>query len=63
MTNCLGKRCSFGLQCVSFVDVYQSVFPSFPFGFEDGMWELNKLISGNCIYFFSLSVHVSHHLI
>ena len=26
MTTCLGKSCSFGLLCVSFVNVYQSVF-------------------------------------
>ena len=30
----MGKSCSFGLLCVSFVNVYQSFF----FGFEGGMW-------------------------
>ena len=36
---CLGKSCSFGLLCVSFVKVYLSVC-SFPFGFKDGVWNL-----------------------
>ena len=37
MTTCLGKSCSFGLLCVSFVDVYQFLLcPSFPFDFEVG---------------------------
>ena len=26
MTTCLGKRCSFGLPCVSFVNVYHVVY-------------------------------------
>ena len=38
MTICSGKSCSFGLLCVSFVNVYESVCVcvSFPFGFEGG---------------------------
>ena len=40
MTTCLGKNCSFGLLCVSFVKVYQSlcVCPSFPVDTEGVMW-------------------------
>ena len=35
MTTCLGKRCSFGLLCESFVNVFQMyACVSFPFGFE-----------------------------
>ena len=45
MTTCLGKSCSFGLPCVSFVNVYPCVCvclcvcvcASFPFGFEGGI--------------------------
>ena len=39
MTTCLGKSCSFGLSCVSFVNVYQFVCASFPFGFECGKFD------------------------
>ena len=41
MTTCLGKSCTFGYQffCVSF----------FPFGFEDGMLDLIKLIPEHCL--------------
>ena len=51
MATCLGKSCSFDLLCMSFVNVYQSVCPSFPFGFEGGMWDV--LIPDHClsIYF------------
>ena len=37
MTACLGKSCSFGLLCVSFVNVYQFVC-FFPFKFCE--WEM-----------------------
>ena len=42
MTTCLGKRCSFGLLCVSFVTVYQivCVCSSFPFGINGGIWDV-----------------------
>ena len=40
MTTSLGKSYSFGLLCVSFVNVYQFVGVSFPFGFEGGTWDL-----------------------
>ena len=49
MTTCLGKSCSFGLLCVSFVNVTSCVCPSFPFGFECGMWDLIVLIPDHCI--------------
>ena len=50
MTTCLGKSCSFGLVCLSFVNVYQfSVCPSFPFGFEGGMLDLIALIPDHCL--------------
>ena len=53
MIICLGKRCSFGLLCVSFVIVYQSVCASLPFCFEGGMWDLIVVIPDHClsIYF------------
>ena len=39
MTTCKGKSCSFGLLCVSLVNVYHfCVCPSLPF--EGGMWDL-----------------------
>ena len=38
---CLGKSCSFGVLCVSFVNVYEFVYVlQFPFGFEGVMWDL-----------------------
>ena len=50
MTTCLGKICSFGLLCVSFVNVYHFyVCPSFPFGFEGWMWDLTVLIPDHCL--------------
>ena len=50
MTTCFGKSCSFGIQCVSFVDVLSvSVCSSFPFDFEGGMWDLIVLIPNHCI--------------
>ena len=40
MTTCLGKSCSFGSLCVSFVNVLLiCVSSSFPFGSEGGMWD------------------------
>ena len=37
MTTCLGKNYSFGLLCMSFVNVYQFYVCAFcPFGFEGG---------------------------
>ena len=50
---CFEKSCVFGLMCVSFVNVYQSICSSVPICFEDGMWDLNVLIPDHClsIYF------------
>ena len=51
MSTCLGKSCSFGLLCVSFVNVNQfCVCPSFLSGFECGMWDLIVLIPDHFIY-------------
>ena len=51
MTTCLGKSCSIGLLCVSFVNVYKilCVCPSFPFGIKDGMWDVIVLIPDHCL--------------
>ena len=44
MTTCLEKSCSFLLLCISYVNAYQFfVCPSFPFGFESGLWDLIEL--------------------
>ena len=53
MTTCLGKSCSFGLLCVSYVGVCQILCQSFPFGVEGKMWILIVLIPDHClsIYF------------
>ena len=42
MSSCFRKSCSFGLPCVSFLNVYHFMFvcASFPFGFEGGMRDL-----------------------
>ena len=55
------ESCSFGLPCVSFVDVYQSVCvcASFPFGFEDVMSDLIVLVSDHCLLFTLDSLTVS----
>ena len=49
----MGKNCSFGLLCVSFVGVCQIFCPSFPFGIEGRMWVVIVLIPDHClsIYF------------
>ena len=54
MTTCLGKSCSFGLLCVSFVGICQIfVCHSFHFGIEGRMWVVIVLIPDHClsIYF------------
>ena len=48
MTTCLGKSCSFGLLCVSFVNVYACA--SFLFSFEGGILDLIVLII-DCLSF------------
>ena len=54
ITICLGKSCSFGLPCVSFVNVYQfvCVCASFPFGFEGGVWDLIVVVPDHCLSFY-----------
>ena len=55
MSTCLGKRCSLGLPCKFFVNVYQCVGASFPFGFEDVLWGLIVLVPDYCLsFYFSL---------
>ena len=44
MTTCLGKSWSFGLSCMSFMNIYHSACASFPFGFKIGMWDLTALV-------------------
>ena len=59
MTGCLGKCCSFGLMCVSFVNVMNfCVCPFFAFVFGGGMWGLIVKIPDQClsIYFQCVTV-------
>ena len=50
MTICLGKSCSFGLMCVSFVKVY--LFCVWPFSVLDLMWNLIVLIPDHCLFIY-----------
>ena len=56
MATCLGKCCSFGVLCVSFVNVYQILSnfmcPSLPFGIEGEMWDVIVLIPDHCLSFY-----------
>ena len=53
MTFCLGKTCSFGLLCVSFLNVSSvCVCASVPFDFEGGIWDLIVLILDHCLSFY-----------
>ena len=53
MIICLEKNQLFGLPCVSCVNLYQfSVFASFPFGSEGGMWDLIVLVPDHCQSFY-----------
>ena len=50
MNTCLGKSCSFGLLCVSYVGVDHILCVSiFPFGIEGGMWDVIVLIPDHCL--------------
>ena len=50
MTICLGKNFSFGVLCVSFVNVYQTVCVLlYRFGFKGRMWDLIVLIRDHCL--------------
>ena len=52
MTLCLEKSCSFGLQCISSVNVYQPVCVRFfLIGFEDGICYLTILVADHCLSF------------
>ena len=58
MTTCVGKTFSFGLLCVSFVNVYQFLCVSYfsRFGFEGEMWDMIVWILDHC-----LSVYFTTH--
>ena len=62
MITCLGKSCSFGLLCVSFVGVcgFFVFVLFFLFGIEDRMWGVIVLIPDHClsIYFTFGTFHV-----
>ena len=47
----MGKRCLFGLLCVSLVHVNGCA--SLPFGLEGDMWDLTVLPPDNCLYIFT----------
>ena len=51
MTTCMGKSCSFGLLCVSFMGVCQTLCVSFPFW----TWVLFVLIPDHCLSIYSES--------
>ena len=54
MITYLGKSCSFGLLCVSFVNIYQILCVSFfPFSINDGKWNVIVFIPDHylSIYF------------
>ena len=57
MTTCLGKSCSFGLLCVSFVRICQFLSVSFPFGFESGMLDMIVLIPDHCFSVYVVLVY------
>ena len=61
MATCLGKSCSFGVLCVSFVNVYKCVSVVFPFGFEEGMWDMVLLVPDHCLFYvyflFRFTIH------
>ena len=48
MTTCLGNSCLFGLLCMSFVNVYPVLCPSFPFGIEGVKLDVIVLIPDLC---------------
>ena len=61
LTTYLGKSCSFGLLCMSFMGVCQSLCVSFfPFGIEGRMWDVIVLITDHClpIYFCNIFTFV-----
>ena len=51
MTTCVGKGCSFGLLCVSFVSVCQSVRVLLSLLVVEGeLWDLIVLIPDHCLF-------------
>ena len=65
MTTCLGKSCSYGIPSVYFVNfVSLCVCASFPFGFEDGVWDLitlKFLIIASLLTFHNILHHKSQY--
>ena len=53
MTTYLKKSCLFSLLCVSFVNVYEFVYASLPFRFDDGLLGLIVLVLDHCPAFYS----------
>ena len=63
MTTWLGKSCSFGLLCVSFVGVSQILFvPLFPFGIVGGMWDVIVLIPDYCLSIYFTYLQSNHYV-
>ena len=52
MTTYLGKSCSIGFLCVSFMNVYEFVSASFPFGFDGGIWDFVVLVPNHRLLFY-----------
>ena len=50
MTICLRNSCSVYYD-MSFLNIYQMVCASFPFGFEGEIWDLLVLLPGHCLPF------------
>ena len=50
MITCSVNSCSFGVRCLSFVNIYQNC-ASFPFGFAGEMWDLIELVPDKCLSF------------
>ena len=65
MTACLGKSCSFGLLCVSFVNVYQLLCMCvlLPCCFGGGMWDLIVLIPDHCLSIYILNLLYSSEIL
>ena len=52
MATCLGRRWSFGFQCVSFVNGYRYLY----LGFDSWKWDLIGFVSDHCLSFFSFGI-------
>ena len=53
MTTCLGKSCSFGFTARAFrKQLSINVFSSFPFAFEDRIWDVIVSVPDHCLSFY-----------